>query len=352
MPVYKDSERNTYYVKTYYTDWTGTRRQKMKRGFKLQREAKDWERSFLEKQSGSPDITFQALYDLYLEDICSRLKESTVIVKRRYTEYRLLPYFKDKPINEISPTDIRKWQNMLIQDGLKPTTQSNVNSQLNAILNFAVKYYGLQRNPCSVAGSIGSNKADRIDFWTLEEFKSFIACIDNPMYNVLYNILYYSGLRCGEVLALTPADIDLDKKVIHVTKTFHRLHNEDVITAPKTKNSVRSVPIPGFLRGQIGDYMKRIYGLKATDRIIPLTDRSLRAALKRECARSGVKRIRVHDLRHPYVKSTTKIIFFLPTQVIFLYFQKNDLLQKKDYSPDFSDISRILHALSQELVYE
>ena len=210
----------------------------------------------------------------------------------------------------------------------------------------------LQRNPCSVAGSIGSNKADRIDFWTLEEFKSFIACIDNPMYNVLYNILYYSGLRCGEVLALTPADIDLDKKVIHVTKTFHRLHNEDVITAPKTKNSVRSVPIPGFLRGQIGDYMKRIYGLKATDRIIPLTDRSLRAALKRECARSGVKRIRVHDLRHPYVKSTTKIIFFLPTHVIFLYFQKNDLLQKKDYSPDFSDISRILHALSQELVYE
>ena len=65
-------------------------------------------------------MTFQALYDLYLEDIGSRLKKSTVIVKQRYMEYRLLPYFKDKPIKEISPADVRKWQNGLIEDGLKP----------------------------------------------------------------------------------------------------------------------------------------------------------------------------------------------------------------------------------------
>ncbi len=141
MPAYKDEKTGTWYCKFYYVYWTGTRRQKMKRGFKLQREAKDWERSFLEKQSGSPDMTFQALYDLYLEDIRSRLKDSTVEVKRRYISHRILPYFKNKPINEISPADIRKWQNRLIQDGLKPTTQRNVNSQLNAILNFAVKYY-------------------------------------------------------------------------------------------------------------------------------------------------------------------------------------------------------------------
>ncbi len=227
MPAYKDEKTGSWYCKFNYVDWTGARRQKMKRGFKLQREAKEWERNFLEKQSGSPDMTFQALYDLYLEDIRSRLKESTVIVKHRYITYRILPYFKDKPINEISPADVRKWQNKLIEDGLKPTTQHSVNGQLNAVLNFAVKYYGLPRNPCSVVGSIGSNKTDRMDFWTLEEFKAFITRIDNPMHNTLYSILYYSGLRCGEALALTPADIDLEKKVIHVTKTFHRFHGKD-----------------------------------------------------------------------------------------------------------------------------
>lgn len=103
MPAYKDEKTGTWYCKFYYVDWTGTRRQKMKRGFKLQREAKEWERNFLEKQSGSPDMTFQALYDLYLEDISSRLKESTVEVKKRYMAHRILPYFKDKPINENYP---------------------------------------------------------------------------------------------------------------------------------------------------------------------------------------------------------------------------------------------------------
>lgn len=52
MPVYKDNERGTYYVKCYYTDYTGNRRQKKKRGFKLQRETKEWEHDFLEKQQG------------------------------------------------------------------------------------------------------------------------------------------------------------------------------------------------------------------------------------------------------------------------------------------------------------
>lgn len=301
MACYKDKKTGTYFVKFYYVDWTGTRRQKMKRGFKLQREAKEWERTFLEKQSGSPDMTFQALYDLYLEDIRSRLKESTVEVKKRYMDHRILPYFKEKPINEISPADVRKWQNKLIEDGLKPTTQRNVNSQLNAILNFAVKYYGLQRNPCSVAGSIGSSKPEKMDFWTLEEFKAFIACVDNPIYHTLFSILYYSGLRCGEALALTPADIDLEEKVIHVTKTFHRSHGQDIITTPKTKNSIRTVTIPAFLCDQIQDYMKRLYGLKSSDRIISLDNTYVHRQLDRVCEKAGVKRIRVHDIRHSHV---------------------------------------------------
>lgn len=301
MPAYKDEKTNTWYCKFYYVDWTGTRRQKMKRGFKLQREAKEWERNFLEKQSGSPDMTFQALYDLYLEDISSRLKESTVEMKKRCMTHRILPFFKDKPINEISPADVRKWQNGLIKDGLKPTTQRNVNGQLNTILNFAVKYYGLQRNPCSVTGSIGSGKPEKMDFWTLEEFKMFISHVDNPMYHTLFSILYYAGLRCGEALALTPADIDLEEKVIHVTKTYHRSHGQDIVTTPKTKNSIRNVPIPAFLCDQIQDYIKQIYNLNSSDRIILLENTYVHRTLDRVCIQTGVKRIRVHDIRHSHV---------------------------------------------------
>ncbi|EOS35150.1 site-specific integrase [Lachnospiraceae bacterium 29-91] len=200
MPAYKDEKTGTWYCKFYYVDWTGTRRQKMKRGFKLQREAKDWERNFLEKQSGSPDMTFQALYDLYLEDIRSRLKESTIHTATHAIEKRILPYFKDKPINEVSPADVRKWQNTIIEADLKPTTQRTINNRLNAIFNFAVKYYGLPRNPCSVVGTIGKSHAEKMNFWTHEDFKTFISEVENPTHYILFSILYYTGMRCGEIL--------------------------------------------------------------------------------------------------------------------------------------------------------
>ena len=106
MPTYFDETQKTYYCKFYYTDWTGQRRQKLKRGFPRQRDAKDWERNFLQMQQGTPDMTFQALYDLYLEDIMHRLKQSTIRNKRAPYERYIVPYFKEKHINEITPADI------------------------------------------------------------------------------------------------------------------------------------------------------------------------------------------------------------------------------------------------------
>ncbi len=309
MPTYKDEKTGTWYCKFYYTDWTGSRKQKLKRGFKLQRDAKEWERVFPEKQACNPDMTFQALYELYLEDIRARLKESTVIMKRNYIETRILPHFKDKPINQITPSDVRKWQNMINENGLKQTTLRTINGQLSTLLNFAVKYYGLAKNPCVITGLIGRRNADRMEFWTHDEFKQLIASVENPTHNLLFSILYYAGLRCGEALALTPADVDLGKSVISVTKTYHRLHKQDIITPPKTQNSIRNVPIPEFLCRQIREYMGQVYGLRDSDRLFPLTDTPVRDSLNRACKRSGVKRIRVHDLRHSHVSLLIELGF-------------------------------------------
>lgn len=77
MPAYKDEERNTWYVRFYYTDWTGQRKQKKKRGFKTQREAKAFERDFLKEIPQNTDITFQQLYNIYIEDNSEKLKQGT-----------------------------------------------------------------------------------------------------------------------------------------------------------------------------------------------------------------------------------------------------------------------------------
>ena len=119
-------------------------------------------------------------------------------------------------------------------------------------------------------------------------------------------MLFCCGLRVGELLALTPQDIDFDNKVIRVTKSYQRLEGKDVITDPKTPKSKRNVSMPDFLCEELKDYIGRLYGILPTDRIFHLTKSFLHHEMTRGAEKAGVKRIRIHDLRHPYVKPTTK----------------------------------------------
>lgn len=301
MPSYYDKEKKTYYCKFYYTDWTGQRKQKLKRGFAKKGDAKDWERDFLQKQQGSPDMTFKALYDLYMEDILPRLKYSTIRNKKGACERHIVPYFKDKPINEIAPADVRQWQTKILSSGLKDTYQRQIYNQLNAVLNFAVRYYGLPRNPCGIAGPIGKARASRMDFWTLDEFNRFIDPIKNPHLYIAFMTLYYTGMRCGELFALSLEDVDLNVGNIHVSKTYHRINRQDVITSPKTANSIRDITIPPFLVSHLADYAGRIYGLGPGDRFFQTTQSKLITAMRKYSTLSGVKRIRIHDIRHSHV---------------------------------------------------
>ena len=114
MPAYFDEATKTWFCKFYYTDYTGTRKQKKKRGFKLQRDAKEWERTFLEKQQADITMPFASFVEIYFEDMAHRLRENTLIQKRYVVDQKLLPYFGALPLNEITPANVRKWQNTLI----------------------------------------------------------------------------------------------------------------------------------------------------------------------------------------------------------------------------------------------
>ena len=140
MPVYKDENTGKFYVKLYYVDYTGTRRQKMKRGFKLQRDAKEWERHFLEVQQGSPDMTFQALYELYAADLAAHAKESTCRSRLSLIRNHILPFWKDYRLDEITPADVRAWQGEIKKTDLSEHTQYTANNYLSTVFNFAVRW--------------------------------------------------------------------------------------------------------------------------------------------------------------------------------------------------------------------
>ena len=315
MPAYYDEKTKSWYCKFYYTDYTGTKKQKKKRGFKLQRAAKEWERNFLETQQADLSMTFENFVKIYNEDMKHRLREHTFIQKQYVINKKLLPFFAKIPVSQITPAHVRKWQNGLMayrDENDKPYSETylrTINNQLSAIMNYAVRYYNLRENPCRKAGSIGKSHADEMQFWTTDEFKKFLEKIsDKPQARAGFLILYYTGLRIGELLALEYGDIDFKGCTINVNKSYQHINGKDVVTPPKTPKSVRIVSIPEFLRDEIKNYTERLYGLHKHDRIFPYTKSFFEHEMIRGTKDGEVKRIRLHDIRHPYVKHTTKNI--------------------------------------------
>ena len=180
MPTYKDEKTNTWYCKFYYEDANGIRKQKMKRGFKLQREAKEWERDFLESRTLDVNIKFKNFIEKYYKDAESRVKKSTLSTKKYLIDLKITPFFGEMVLSEIKPVHIRQWQNELLsytdENGLpySQTYLKTIHNQLSAIFNYAVRYYNLKENPCVKTGSIGKKHADEMQIWTLAEFQEFI----------------------------------------------------------------------------------------------------------------------------------------------------------------------------------
>ena len=300
MPVFKDSARGTFFVKTYYTDYTGARKQKMKRGFKLQRDAKEWERSFLEKVQGTPTMTFQTLYDLYIEDASHRLRENSVNGKKNVFKNKILPYFKDRPINQIQPKDIRAWQNEMIAAGYSDAYLDRMQNMVTTIFNFAVNFYNLPVNPCNKAGHMGK-RTRSMKFWTDEEYKRFIALIDDPIAHIAFQVLFYSGMRFGELLALTLSDVDFEHKTINIDKSYQHNSKGGILTPPKTDNGIRVVTMPDTIMEELQQYVNRLYEPAPSDRLFLFTKTFISNAIKRNCEAANVPYIRIHDLRHSHV---------------------------------------------------
>lgn len=315
MPSYYDEKTKTWYCKFYYTDYTGTRKQKKKRGFKLQREAKEWERSFLETKNHDVNIKFKNFIPKYFEDAENRLKESTLENKKHIITLKILPFFSDMVLSEITPLNVRQWQNELLNyrdENNKPYSQTylkSIQNQLSAIFNYAVRYYNLKENPCLKAGPLGKKHADKMLIWTMEEFQQFIRAEEKPDLYTAFTILYFTGMRSGELLALTWKDIDLENNMIRINKTYQRIKKKDVITVPKTPCSIRNIVIFDYLADIIKSYKEKIYHPHVNDRIFPFTKHRLGYEMTRICEKTGVKKIRIHDLRHSHASLLIELGF-------------------------------------------
>ena len=205
MPAYKDSKTGTWFVKFYCKDWTGENKQIKKRGFATKREALDYERNYKIRQENNLDMTFGEFWKLYTEDMKNYVKLNTWLTKEHIVDTKILPYFKNLKMNEITPGDVRKWQNEMVafryENGksYSQTYKKTMHNILSAIFNHACRFYNLKSNPARQAGNMGREEKKEMLFWTTEEYKKFSeAVIDKPVSFYAFEMLYWTGMRLGD----------------------------------------------------------------------------------------------------------------------------------------------------------
>ena len=294
MPAYKN-DAGRWYCAFYYKDWTGKRKKKKKEGFPTKREALEWERRYIEEQEGAPTMSFEALYGLYKNDCTCHLKKSTMISKFAMIDKHILPRFRQLCITEITPATVRAWQTEVLGKGYSQSYCYSLHRQLSAILNFACRYYGLPTNPAARAGSIGRNEVHQA-FWTLDDFHRFAMTLREPAQIMLFYLLFWTGCRIGEVLALTWDDVDAD--AIHISKTMSRLRGAPYILAPKTRERVRTVPLRAFISSMLTDYKQLT--VDTGPELFQIASSAAARLLARHAKQAGLERIRIHDLRHSH----------------------------------------------------
>ena len=308
MAAFRNKDNGTWYVQFRYTDWKGERQQKLKRGFATKRDALAWEREFLMQKQADVNMTFESFVQLYEKDVKPKLKLNTWLTKESIIKKKILPYFGKRKLSEITAKDVMDWQNEIreLRDSKgKPYSRTylrTVHNQLSTIFNHAIRYYGLQVNPASKAGNMGVEERREMLFWTKAEYLKFAeAMMDKPLSYYAFEMLYWCGVREGELLALTPADFDFEKQTVTISKSYQRIKGRDVITDPKTPKSNRVIQMPAFLCDEMQDYIKSLYAVEPTDRIFTVTKSYLHREMDRGAKEAGVKRIRIHDLRHSHI---------------------------------------------------
>ena len=205
MPAYKDSKTGTWFVKFYCKDWTGENKQIKKRGYATKREALDYERNYKIRQENNLDMTFGEFWKLYTQDVKNYVKLNTWLTKEHIVDTKILPYFRNLKMNEITPGDVRKWQNEMVafryENGkcYSQTYKKTMHNILSAIFNHACRFYNLKSNPARQAGNMGREEKKEMLFWTTEEYKKFSeAVIDKPVSFYAFEMLYWTGMRLGD----------------------------------------------------------------------------------------------------------------------------------------------------------
>lgn len=305
----KDGRRWCFYDKIKVNGKTKTY---VSKNYVTRNEALKAERDFLfglqSKEINVTDMTFKQLYEEFYEYKKDKVKVSTLRTYR--CNIKELKEFYNLKIKDIKLEHYIAWRKRVGNLDLADKTKNGYYKLLKTILNYGTKWHDFNftfiynkmekfHNP--------NNPPEEMKFYTWEEFKQFISVIDDIKWKALFEVLFFCGLRRGELRGLTWDNIDFFNKEISIVKNVVQEGEGGpyYITTPKTRTSTRTLPIPDKVAYDLHKLYQREmkqYGFNQRWFVFgdkePLSAHILRAHKNKYATLAGVKQIRIHDFRH------------------------------------------------------
>lgn len=300
MAVYKDKDRGTYYFIIRVKQLDGKVKQIKKRGFPTKKAAKIAEAEAMIATPSHSGIPFNQLAEEYMDWYSSRRKQTSVIKINGIINNHLIPEFGDLKLSDIRPKRIIDFHSKLIKKKFSANHIQTIHSTLSTLFNYAIKSERMTENPARLAGNVDMKVKKNMNYWLLDEFKQFISYVDDSTLYTLFMVLYYSGMRKGELLALTWSDVDFETNLISVNKTS----NNRIVSTPKTDSSIRKILMPNHVMDLLRQLKKEVNPKPSYvvfgEYHSSITASTLVYKFEKYIALSGVKKIKIHDFRHSH----------------------------------------------------
>jgi integrase len=207
-------------------------------------------------------------------------------------------------LGSLSPREVRAWHVALLKLGRPgPVTVAKAYRLLRTICETAVSDEMIARNPCNLKGAAVEHSPER-PVLSVAEVEALAETIEER-FGALVLLAAWCGLRLGEALALTRADVGLEEGSVVIDKSAAELKSgERIVGAPKTKAGIRKVYVPPHVVPALRSHLERYTGPEPEDLVFtgtqrqPLRRASLYTAWLRATGQLGLDGVRLHDLRH------------------------------------------------------
>lgn len=260
----------------------------------------------LKKKDVKKEIpTVGELYPIYITSLKNQNKDSCIVDKMMVYNQHIKKSFSELKITDLTKDFLYRWQDDLwtmqnpkTKDYYSYNYLTKIRTNLNSFLSWCESRYNFPNELKKVRKPKRRVPKTEMSFWGRDEFERFIAVVDNEEFKAIFIMLFFTGRRKGEVLALQKSDIKQDEIVFSKTYTRKTLDGSDYKITSTKNEKIGKTPISKPLRKLIDNYtFKSPFAFGGNK---PIHEGTLGHAFERYVEKAGVKKIRIHDLRHSF----------------------------------------------------